>query len=140
MKALSVKQPWATWIASGIKTIETRVWATSYRGPLVICSSKVFDMSVLHRVTRNHEAFPLGKAICIVDLVECRMMEPADENAARCQIYAGARAWVLANPIAIEGDPVSVRGKLGLFDVSILDARDMARRQQRAEGLKTEGV
>lgn len=40
MKALSVKQPWAELIASGVKTIETRTWYTSYRGPLLICSSK----------------------------------------------------------------------------------------------------
>jgi hypothetical protein len=40
MKALSVKQPWAELIASGIKTIETRIWHTHFRGPLLICSSK----------------------------------------------------------------------------------------------------
>jgi hypothetical protein len=32
MKALSVWEPWASMIASGVKTIETRSWQTSYRG------------------------------------------------------------------------------------------------------------
>ena len=40
MKALSVKQPWANMIASGEKTIETRTWMTSYRGQVLIVSSK----------------------------------------------------------------------------------------------------
>lgn len=40
MKALSLTQPWATLVAEGAKQIETRSWATSYRGPLAIHASK----------------------------------------------------------------------------------------------------
>lgn len=36
MKALTVRQPWASLIAAGVKTIETRSRRTSHRGPLVI--------------------------------------------------------------------------------------------------------
>ena len=36
MKALTVRQPWASLIALGVKRIETRSWRTSYRGPLAI--------------------------------------------------------------------------------------------------------
>lgn len=36
MKALTLWQPWASLIALGVKTIETRSWSTSYRGPLAI--------------------------------------------------------------------------------------------------------
>lgn len=36
MKALTLTQPWATLIALGAKKIETRSWATNYRGPLAI--------------------------------------------------------------------------------------------------------
>lgn len=36
MKALTVRQPWASLIAAGVKTIETRSWSTKYRGPLAI--------------------------------------------------------------------------------------------------------
>lgn len=36
MKALTLHQPWASLIAIGAKRIETRSWATSYRGPLAI--------------------------------------------------------------------------------------------------------
>jgi hypothetical protein len=36
VKALTLWQPWATLIAEGVKTIETRSWATSHRGPVAI--------------------------------------------------------------------------------------------------------
>jgi hypothetical protein len=36
MRALSLRQPWATLVAVGAKRLETRGWATSYRGPLAI--------------------------------------------------------------------------------------------------------
>lgn len=36
MKALTLTQPYATLVAIGSKHIETRSWATSYRGPLAI--------------------------------------------------------------------------------------------------------
>ena len=34
MKALTIKQPWASLIVHGIKDIENRTWRTDYRGPL----------------------------------------------------------------------------------------------------------
>ena len=40
MKALSLWQPWASAIACGSKTIETRSWDTSYRGRLAIHAAK----------------------------------------------------------------------------------------------------
>ncbi len=42
MKALSLWQPWASAIACGSKTVETRHWQTKYRGPLAIHAAKRF--------------------------------------------------------------------------------------------------
>ncbi len=39
-KALTLHQPWASLIALGVKSIETRSWSTSYRGPLAIHAGK----------------------------------------------------------------------------------------------------
>lgn len=36
MKVLTLHQPWASLIALGVKSIETRSWSTKYRGPLAI--------------------------------------------------------------------------------------------------------
>jgi hypothetical protein len=35
-RVLSLWQPWASLVALGVKTIETRSWSTKYRGPLAI--------------------------------------------------------------------------------------------------------
>lgn len=36
MKALTLHQPWASLVALGVKTIETRPWSTKHRGPLAV--------------------------------------------------------------------------------------------------------
>lgn len=36
MKALSIRQPYAALVLSGLKTLEIRSWKTRYRGPLLI--------------------------------------------------------------------------------------------------------
>lgn len=102
VKALSVKQPWANMIASGAKTIETRTWATPYRGRLLILSSKSPNIP------------PAGCAVAVAVLTDCRPMTRQDERAACCRVYPGAHAWVLAEIRRIE--PVPVRGALGVFD------------------------
>lgn len=40
MKAITLTQPWATLVAIGAKKIETRSWATKYRGRLAIHASR----------------------------------------------------------------------------------------------------
>lgn len=103
MKAISVKQPWANLIASGSKTIETRLWATPYRGPLLIVSSK------------SPRIEPAGYALAVADLVDCRPMMLEDEDAARCAPYPGAYSWVLANIRRVK--PFPVKGQLKLYEV-----------------------
>lgn len=108
MKALSVKQPWANMIASGQKTIETRLWYPNYRGDLLIVSSKTPNIH------------PAGFALAIVELVECRLMTIEDEVAAKCEIYFGAFSWILEN-IRPLNKPFPVRGQLKLYDVDVPD-------------------
>lgn len=40
MKALSIKQPWAHLIVSGVKDVENRSWKTNYRGRIFVHASK----------------------------------------------------------------------------------------------------
>ena len=107
MKALSVRQPWASMIVSGEKTIETRGWSTYYRGDLLICSTKqpIFPMQ------------PSGYALAIAELIDCRPMIQNDELLACCKIYPGAYSWILKNIRLIKQFPV--KGRLGLFDVDL---------------------
>lgn len=117
MKALSIKQPWASLIAEGHKTIETRTWATDYRGPLLICSSKGVDEKALDEFREMISSAPCGFALAVVDLVDCVPMTYEHEQDALCGVYSGAFAWRLKRVRRIR--PFRVRGKLGLFEVEV---------------------
>ncbi len=110
MKAISVKQPWANMIRDTVKTIEVRTWRTTYRGPLLIVSSK------------RPAIEPAGQAIALVSIYDCRKMEPDDD------IYTGGimfdpsmYSWMLHNIMRI--DPFPVTGKLGIYEVELTPAQ-----------------
>lgn len=105
MKALSIKEPYASMIYNGKKTIETRTWKTKYRGKLLLCASK-----------KPHTTLS-GNAFAIAELVDCRPMTEQDEKAACCELYDGAFSWVLKNIGNVE--PFPIQGQLGLFDVNL---------------------
>ena len=105
MKAISLYQPYASWIAQGKKTIETRFWSTKYRGDLLIVSTK-------KPVYKN---LPLGKALCIVNVVNCRQMRLEDENKALCKFAHNLWAWELEDLRPIE--PFNVKGSQGFYEV-----------------------
>ena len=107
MKAISLKQPWASMIAHGRKTIETRKWPTKFRGDILIVSSK----------NPRIAGFPSGMALCIVTIINCRTMVKTDEAAACCELYSGAYAWELKNIRSIM--PFEVKGRLGLFNIDL---------------------
>ncbi len=94
MKALSLWQPWASAIALGSKTIETRNWSTDYRGPLAIHAAKHWDRSIAEAVTedefvgalwalwpdvlgpaRARSILPFGSIVAVCDLVDVRATE-----------------------------------------------------------------
>lgn len=104
LPALSVKQPWASMIAAGDKSIETRTWWTGYRGPLVICSSALPKGGGLTR-----------RALCVVFLKHCRPMRVEDERAACCPIYDQAMAWIFAEQRISLKAMADVRGHPGIF-------------------------
>ncbi len=104
MKALCLKEPWASMIKGGVKTIETRKWKTSYRGKILLCASK------------NPKSSISGNAFAIAELIDCRKMIEEDEKLACCKVYPKANSWILKNIRNIE--PFPVKGKLGLFEIS----------------------
>lgn len=53
LKAITVYQPYASLIAVGCKTIETRSWATKYRGKLAIHAAKKFIYGIIGELCRN---------------------------------------------------------------------------------------
>ena len=117
MKALSVRQPWASLIASGKKTIEVRSWRTHYRGPLLICAAK-----------KPRGLGAVGVALAVVNLVGVRRFQRGDARAACFEATTDQFAWLLGNVRRI--DPIPVTGKLKMFDVA-LPERASTRTKQR---------
>ncbi len=83
IKAISLHQPWASFITLGLKHFETRSWGTKYRGKLVICAAKkntkqqqsnyedLASSFGLDITVQPWSSLPLGMAIAVCDLVDC---------------------------------------------------------------------
>lgn len=74
--ALSVKQPWATLLACGVKSVEVRTWPTRRRGRLLIHASKVPDprpdgWAYLTTPRLRARAELLGGVVGVGELVGC---------------------------------------------------------------------
>lgn len=136
MKALSVKNPFATLTANGIKKIEVRSYNTYYRGPLLICASAKPEYNLSKYYKDPYFAYELqdkidkwdrgpvdGKAVCVVDLVACFPLKDFNDKDACLQKIALDEnfpdkkyyGWHLDNVRLIE--PFEVKGQLGFFNV-----------------------
>lgn len=145
IKAISVRQPYATWLANPQKFLETnltpkrienRNWNTEYRGPILIHASKAFEGDAipcwLSRFPRLGDAFsldakdyPLGAIVGRANLV---YVVTSMENAmAMNPWFCGEYGFKLAKAEPIE--PIPYRGALKLFDVprSVLGEEEIAR-------------
>ena len=119
MKALCVRQPWASLIAAGRKTVELRSWGTHKRGTLVIVASGCRAVSddgrdAADRLDLELDELPRGAALCVAELVDSRPMRREDAAAACCPYDPDAFAWVLGNVCPFEC-PIPMRGQLSFF-------------------------
>ncbi|MBQ8131800.1 MAG: ASCH domain-containing protein [Bacilli bacterium] len=71
MKVLTIKQPFATLIAEGLKEYEFRTWKTSYRGEFLIHAGKGIDKEAMKRYEHLNLTYPTGQIIAKVTLTDC---------------------------------------------------------------------
>lgn len=131
MKAITIWQPWATLVAIGAKKIETRGWATRYRGPLAIHAAKKKDLenllpglrpsietALVEAGYRKFADLPYGAVVAVGDLVVVTAIEspPPQPEASFGDYSAGRWAWHLGN-VRMLDRPVPMRGKQGLWNV-----------------------
>ena len=126
MKALSIKQPWAELIVSGIKDIENRTWRTNFRGRVYVHASQKYDQR--HRDMSSLFTYPqwdslatekqydfcqptwqISAIIGEVDIVDCVQNHPS--------VWAekGVWNWVLANPVMYKEPILNVKGGLSFW-------------------------
>ena len=95
IKALCVKQPYASDILTGIKKIEYRSWRTRYRGDVLIIASRKPKI----------KGMPCGMALCFVEIFDVT----GDKRT--------CFEWHLRNVRPLERF-IPVKGKLGVFDLT----------------------
>jgi activating signal cointegrator 1 len=84
IRCISLMEPWASFVALGLKRIETRGWATRYRGPLGIHASRSREClkdgypdklceraGLVFRFGPDYP-WPLGRILCMTELLDCQ--------------------------------------------------------------------
>lgn len=129
MKAISLHQPWAQAVVFDEKSIETRSWSTSYRGPLAIHATKrqpsAAEIAELglglvawngspETTAARRRSLPLGAIVGVVDLYDVCPVEEVRDLVTLAELrwgdYSDGRyAWMLYNarilprPIPLKG-------------------------------------
>ena len=75
MKVLTIKQPFATLIAEGLKEYEFRTWKTKYRGEFLIHAGKGIDKEAMKRYEHLNLSYPKGQIIAKVTLTDCVLID-----------------------------------------------------------------
>ena len=115
IRCLSVRQPWASLIVDGTKTIENRSWQTHYRGPLLIHASQTVDRDACREFGLDADSLPRGVILGVVTVADCK---PPDEPCRSRWADKGAYHWLLTNPRRLRRS-VPFAGRVGLFKVPI---------------------
>ncbi|MEU7980516.1 hypothetical protein AB0B63_18530 [Micromonospora sp. NPDC049081] len=142
MKAITIREPYASCIAAGAKLIENRASGTTYRGPLLIhtsqqidrpaCNNNLIRRTLWGRTDYTDTAtgymigdFNFGQVIAVADLVDVHDAETipvlTGEPGTCCEPWGQrlhgsrtAKHLVLANVRRLR-QPVHARGALGLW-------------------------
>lgn len=139
MKAITIKQPWATLIALGEKKFETRSWQTKHRGPIAIHASKSIDKDacddvwikgvLAERGITSYKELPTGVVLAKAELTECHKvtLNFCDDVAVTTgptidglemkfgDYTEGRYAWEMAN-IKELSEPIQAKGQLSLWE------------------------
>lgn len=136
IKALSWKQPYGGLMFLPVPKIETRTWATKYRGLVLICSSKA-DYSDQHiaaisgdyqwhrmlefipeipKKNNRFDAFANGAALGIGRIIDCYPMREQDEDRTFVKYNPGLYCHVYDEVKPIE--QFAWKGSLGFRDLT----------------------
>lgn len=123
MKAITIKQPWASLIAAGVKDIENRDWPTKFRGIVAIHSSARMskdDMEDACDMMRGfvphfssarfqQDKFPTGVILGTVEIVGC-------VRESNSPWFVGDYGFEIQNAVRF-ASPIPCKGALGFWDV-----------------------
>jgi hypothetical protein len=144
MKAISIKNPWASLIVQGVKDIENRTWKTSFRGTVLVHASGKPSGTITDLLTQDqfdslnvNRFAPLwlqflmagrytnSAIIGTVDIVDCVIghhsiwAEKTDMPAGPTWVEKPTFNWVLKNPVLFPEPILNVKGKLSFWDFDL---------------------
>ena len=125
MKVITIKQPFATLTANGLKEYEFRTWKTKYRGEILIHAGKGIDKKAMDRFRNLNLEYPSGCIIAKANLTDCIFIDDNMRNILKVKnekIYSSVikhtdwdgYGFKLENIKEI--DPIYLNGKLSLWD------------------------
>lgn len=123
MKALTIKEPWATLIIDGYKKYEFRSWKTNYRGKILIHAGMSLEKDMLKRFEVYDLKCSKGEIIGEAELTDCILVDKEfNDELIKINpvVYAKSNhvqkyAWKLENVIKYS-NPIPIKGKLGLWN------------------------
>lgn len=138
-RVISLWQPWASLLAGGVKTIETRSWQTPYRGLLFIHAAKFkndFTLAMASKFERRlatmyasshpgrpiHLDLPRGAIVGAVILAGCNTSEDLIERGlSELELDLGDYSpdrfgWSCVEPVLFNA-PVPTRGQQSLWQL-----------------------
>lgn len=125
MKVLTLKQPWATLVAEGIKKYEFRSWKTKYRGKLLIHAGAGVDKDEMAKFKDLGLNFPAKRILAEVELEDCLELDEElntkiinENNVAYGKKRRTWYAWKLGNVKKINYIK-DVKGQLGLWNIDL---------------------
>ena len=153
MLGLSLTQPWATLVATGAKTIETRSWSTAHRGLIAIQAAKGFPadcralcwrtpfaQALIEAGFDRAEQLPRGAIVAVAHLLHVAPIEHFVHGRLPHALVArefafgdftpGRFGWVLGDIRRLR-EPIPCKGALGLWkvpaDVAMVIAAELGR-------------
>ena len=137
MKAISLWQPWATWIALGWKTIETRThkrFASLVGERIAIHACMKWDKTAIEKAepylenidpwagvaTQFCKANVLGAVVCTAKVVQHSALDPSSAQAALIECRSIQRYGLFLEDIEKLKVPMPAKGAQGIWNVELL--------------------
>lgn len=125
IRVITLKQPWASLVANGLKIYEFRNMNYSYRGKILIHAGKVFDKDAMERVKDYNLDYPTAKILAEVEIVDCIKIDNNFNemiNKLNSPVYGNKKrtgyAWKLENINKINIDK-TINGKQGIWYIDL---------------------
>ncbi len=124
LKVITLRQPWATLVAEGIKKYEFRSWKTKYRGKILIHAGTGIDKEDIKKYDNMNLEFLSRRIVAIAEIEDCLELDEqlnkkiiAENNIAYGNKIRTGYAWKLKNIKKIDYHR-EINGKLGLWNIN----------------------